>query len=90
MAHDGEKRKRRVRIRREPAVQMSGPMGTAIISRVPCFRVEPEGGKSIFCTVSHLGEKLAACGMAEAAIRAAIERAARLEEAGDEIDVEAD
>ena len=90
MGHEGETRKRRIRIRREPAVQMSGPMGTAIISRVPCFRVEPEGGKSAFCTISHLAEKLGGCGMGDASIRAAVERAVRLEDAGDEIEVEAD
>jgi len=78
-----------VRISREPAVQMSGPMGTAIISRVPCFRVERADPRvSAFCTISHLAEKLADCGMSEAEIRAAVERAVGLEDSGDFIELD--
>ena len=78
-----------VRICLEPAVQMSGPMGTAIISRVPSFRVKRDDEeKSVFCTISHLAERLEACGMNAAAIEDAIARAEALEDPGDWIDIE--
>ena len=81
--------KRCVRIRREPAVQMSGPMGTAIISRVPSFRVQRhDEEKSVFCTISHLAERLEACGLTPAAIEDALLRAEALEDPGDSIEVE--
>jgi len=86
---DRDATRRVVRISREPAVQMSGPMGTAIISRVPCFRVERADPRvSAFCTISHLAEKLADCGMSEAEIRAAVERAVGLEDSGDFVELE--
>lgn len=78
-----------VRIVREPAVQMSGPMGTAIISRVPSFRVRRhDEEKAVFCTISHLAERLEACGLTPAAIEDAIIRAEALEDPGDWIEVE--
>ena len=68
---------------------MSGPMGTAIISRVPCFRVERTAPRiSAFCTISHLAEKLADCGMSDEEIRAAVERAIGLEDSGDFVELE--
>jgi hypothetical protein len=88
-SEDEGTRKHVVRICLEPAYGMSGPMGTAIISRVPSFRVQRDDWeKSVFCTISHLAEKLAACGMCEEATREAIERATAIEDAGDWIDVE--
>jgi len=86
---NGETPKRRVRISLEPSYGMSGPMGTAIISRVPSFRVQRDDWKkSVFCTISHLAEKLTDCGMCEDAIRDAIARAVTIEDAGDWIEVE--
>lgn len=85
----GETPRRVVRICLEPSYGMSGPMGTAIISRVPSFRVQRDDWqKSVFCTISHLAEKLAACGMREEAIRDAVARAVAIEDAGDWIEVE--
>jgi hypothetical protein len=78
-----------VRICLEPSYGMSGPMGTAIISRVPSFRVQRDDWeKSVFCTISHLAEKLTDCGLCEEATREAIERATAIEDAGDWIEVE--
>jgi hypothetical protein len=78
-----------VRIVREPAVQMSGPMGTAIISRVPSFRVRRhDEEKSVFCTISHLAERLEICGVPGHAIDDALLRAEALEDPGDWIEVE--
>ena len=86
---DDETRRHVVRISLEPSYGMSGPMGTAIISRVPSFRVQRDDWKkSVFCTISHLAEKLTDCGMCEDAIRDAIERATAIEDAGDWIEVE--
>ena len=85
----GENEKRVVRICLEPSVQMSGPMGTAIICRVPSFRLRRDDEeKSVFCTISHLAERLEACGLTGAAIEEAIARAEALEDPGDWIDVE--
>jgi hypothetical protein len=42
----------------------------------------------VFCTISHLAEKLTDCGMCEDAIREAIARAVAIEDAGDWIEVE--
>jgi hypothetical protein len=84
-----ETERRCVRIVREPAVQMSGPMGTAIISRVPSFRVRRhDEEKAVFCTISHLAERLEHCGVSAAAIEDAIARAEALEDPGDWIEVE--
>ena len=78
-----------MRICREPSYGMSGPMGTAILSRVPSFRVQRDDEeKSVFCAISRLARHLEACGMSETAIQSAIQRAVLLEEAGDFIDVE--
>lgn len=86
---DDETRRHTVRICLEPSYGMSGPMGTAIISRVPSFRVQRDDWeKSVFCTISHLAEKLAVCGMCDEAIREAVERAGAIEDAGDWIEVE--
>jgi hypothetical protein len=86
---DGETPKRLVRITLEPSYGMSGPMGTAIISRVPSFRVQRDDWrKSVFCTISHLAEKLTDCGLCEDAIRDAMARAVTIEDAGDWIEVE--
>ena len=64
-------------------------MGTAIISRVPCFRVERADPRiSAYCTISHLAEKLADCGMTEEEIRVAVERAVKLEDPGDFVELE--
>ena len=88
-SEDGAKPGHTVRICLEPSYGMSGPMGTAIISRVPSFRVQRDDWqKSVFCTISHLAEKLAACGMCEAAIRETIERATAIEDAGAFIEVD--
>lgn len=86
-----ENEKRCVRIVREPAVQMSGPMGTAIISRVPSFRVRRhDEEKSVFCTISHLAERLETCGLTPAAIEDAVTRAELLEDPGDWIEIDLD
>jgi len=86
---DGATPRRRVRISLEPSYGMSGPMGTAIISRVPSFRVQRDDWpKSVFCTISHLAEKLTDCGLGEDAIRDAVARAVTIEDAGDWIEVE--
>lgn len=86
-----ENEKRCVHIVREPAVQMSGPMGTAIISRVPSFRVRRhDEEKSVFCTISHLAERLEACGLTRAAIEDALVRVEALEDPGDSIEIEID
>lgn len=83
-----EKERRCVRIVREAAVQMSGPMGTAIISRVPSFRVQRyDEEKSAFCTISHLAERLEACGLTAASIDEVILRAEALEDSGDWIEI---
>jgi hypothetical protein len=75
---------RSVRIWLEPPFNMTGPMGTAIISRVPTYRVQRDDWeKSVFCTVSRLPKKLAACGMTDPAIEQAVERAQTLEDPGD-------
>jgi hypothetical protein len=86
---DRDREKRRVRIVREAAVQMSGPMGTAIISRVPSFRLHyGDEEKSVFCTLAHLAERLEACGITAAAIEDAVSRAEALEDPGDELAIE--
>jgi len=78
-----------LRICREPAFSLSGPMGTAIISHVPSFRVQRDDvEKSVFCAISRLARHLTECGMSEAAVQDAIARAVLLEEAGDFIDIE--
>ncbi|HWC66046.1 MAG TPA: hypothetical protein VG777_08180 [Thermoanaerobaculia bacterium] len=88
-AEDDESGGHVVRICLEPAVQMSGPMGTAIICRVPSFRVQRDDEeKSVFCTISHLAERLEICGLSAPAIEDALARAEALEDPGDFIDVE--
>ena len=88
-SEDRERAKRCVRIVREAAVQMSGPMGTAIISRVPSFRIHRHDEEtSVFCTLAHLAERLEQCGVARSAIEEALVRAEALVDPGDEIDVE--
>ena len=85
----GGTQRRFVRICREPSYGMSGPMGTAILSRVPSFRVQRhDEEKSVFCAISRLARHLAACGMSEPAIQGAIAKAVLLEEPGDSIEVE--
>ena len=85
----GGKEKRFVRICREPSYSMSGPMGTAILSRVPSFRVQRhDEEKSVFCAISRLARHLESCGMSEPAIQDAIAKAVLLEEEGDFIEVE--
>lgn len=84
-----EIRRRSVRICLEPPYAMSGPMGTAIISRVPSFRVQRDDqDKSVFCTISRLGRHLATCGMTETGIQDAIAKLDALETPGDFIEVE--
>jgi len=64
-------------------------MGTAIISRVPSYRVQrSDQEKGVFCTVSRLSRHLASCGMTEAGVKEAIARVEALEYPGDFIDVE--
>jgi len=83
--------KRSVRIWLEPPFNMTGPMGTAIISRVPTYRVQRDDwAKSVFCTVSRLPRKLADCGMGDDAIQDAVARARALEDPGDFIVVAID
>ena len=78
-----------LRICREPATSLSGPMGTAIISRVPSFRVwRDDETKGVFCTISRLPRHLVECGMGEDEAHETAARAALIEEAGDFIDVE--
>jgi hypothetical protein len=78
-----------LRICREPATSISGPMGTAILSRVPSFRVfRGEEAHGVFCTISRLPRHLVACGLSEPDAREAAERASQLEDPGDFIDVE--
>lgn len=77
---DEKRSPRTVRIWLAPPVPMAGPMGTAIISRVPTYRVQRDDWeKSVFCTVSRLARNLAACGMSEAGIAAAVKKAVALE-----------
>ncbi|HET7452095.1 MAG TPA: hypothetical protein VFL12_05100 [Thermoanaerobaculia bacterium] len=84
-----ERRKRCVRIVREAPVQMSGPMGTAIISRVPSFRVHcHDEEKAVFCTISHLRERLEERGVPSSRIEDALTRAESLEDPGDMIEIE--
>jgi hypothetical protein len=84
-----KKEKRFIRICREPSYGMSGPMGTAILSRVPSFRVQRDDEeKAVFCAISRLARHLAACGMSEPAIQDAIAKAVLLEEPGDFIELE--
>jgi len=88
---DGETPKRRVRISLEPSYGMSGPMGTAIISRVPSYRVQRHDWESsVICSISRLARQLASCGMDEECIRDAVVRAEALEFAGDTIEVDFD
>jgi hypothetical protein len=78
-----------VTIRLEPPVRMAGPMGTAIISEVPSYRVHCEdSGDAVFCILARLARHLAAFGMTEACIRDALAKAQALEDPGDLIEVE--
>jgi hypothetical protein len=78
-----------VRIRLEPPFQFSGPMGTAIVSRVPSYSVQRDDWeKAVFCSVSRLARHLAECGMTEGAIREAVAKAGALESPGDSIEID--
>jgi len=78
-----------VRIWMEPPQSLSGPMGTAMLVRVPSYRIQRDNwGKSVFCTVSRLRKKLAACGMSEAAIEEAVGLAQQLQAPGDSVEIE--
>jgi hypothetical protein len=91
MADDTEERKRFIRIGLEPPFTMSGPMGTAIISRVPSFRIQRDDWEaSVLCSISRLARQLASCGMSEERVRDAVARAEALEYAGETIEVEFD
>jgi len=91
MDDEQEKSRRYVRIGLEPPFAMSGPMGTAIISRVPSYRVQRHDWESsVICSISRLARQLASCGMDEECIRDAVARAEALEFAGDAIEVDLD
>ena len=84
-----EGQRRFVTIRLEPPVHMAGPMGTAIISEVPSYRVHCEAsGDAVFCILARLARHLAAFGMTDAGIREALEKAQALEDPGDLVEVE--
>ncbi len=84
-----ERRKRVVSIRLEPPIHMTGPMGTAIISEVPSYRIGCDDSRdAASCLLSRLARRLAEYGMTEDSIRDAIARAQALEDPGEFIEVE--
>lgn len=81
--------RRTVRIRLEPPIHVTGPMGTAIISEIPSYRIACEhSGDEASCLLSRLARRLAEFGMGDECIREAIAQAQALENPGEFIEIE--
>jgi hypothetical protein len=86
---ENELPKRFVSIRLEPPIHMTGPMGTAIISEIPSYRIACDAsGEEMSCLLSRLARRLADYGMTEECIRQAIAKAQALEDPGEFIEIE--